>query len=172
MGKHARYASHLPVLLAAIGRSHGRILELGCGTASTPALRTISLTGRRVVSLENNAAFFQRFAGWSCAAHQVHYEPDVAKWVDWCREPWDVALVDCEPPEARALLLYSLGHVRLVVAHDTQRRCRGYVGMEAALRGFAYSAEATPDALPWTRVVSNVESDLAWVTTITIDDGT
>jgi len=160
-----RYSSHLPVLRAAIERTSGPILELGCGESSTPFLHAqAARLSRRLVSIETERDWWQKFQGLANETHWVRLIPDWKNWDAFCRQKWDVVLVDSAPDLTRAAVLPWLGHVRYVLVHDTEpEQAENYPGLTKALADYPAEAEYRPAGLPWTRVLSCTDGDLAWV---------
>lgn len=102
-------SSHFPVLAAAVARTSGPVLELGCGWGSTPMLR-LMCSGRKLESYDNSEA-------WAKSMSAVY----VPRWDKWePKEPhYSVAFVDCSPGEERRHLMMRLkGRATFIVAHD------------------------------------------------------
>lgn len=147
------HGTHLEALANCLGRTTGRVLELGCGPRSTPFLHARCRRRPRLLySLDDNLTWMQemerRFKrNWH---HFVRVD-------DWAANPlldapWDVALVDNAPREARAPAVRRLAdRVQFIVVHDTE--CARY-GFEDILPKFRYRRDYRR-ALPWATVVSN-----------------
>lgn len=123
------YATHLPALMRALARTHGRVLELGMGLFSTPYLHyTCQMQGRQLVSYENDAewaTFFAEEHGYASDWHAIRY---VETWdqADIDRK-WDVVLVDHSPSERRIVEITRLAHrARYIIAHDSDHKFRNY----------------------------------------------
>ncbi len=123
MNVSIRYSTHLPVLMEALKRTTGDVLELGPGVFSTPVLHWLCKEqNRNLLTIESNwnwHAFcskyyrtpnhtFLRFKNW-----------DDAK--DAISKPWDVALVDHSPSERRVVELALLADkAKYIVLHDAE----------------------------------------------------
>lgn len=115
------YATHIEVLAAAAMRTTGAMLELGIGEYSTPVLR--ALRGeRRLVSLEADVAWFERFRWMACAGHELTL---VADWdaVDVAQH-WGLVVLDHAPAHRRIIEGRRVAAwADLVVVHDTEAAC-------------------------------------------------
>jgi predicted O-methyltransferase YrrM len=148
-------ATHIALLAAVVARSKGSVLELGCGDFSTPLLHLLCKPPRVLVSVDNDAAWVDRFLDLDTAYHAVRR---VERWEDTfemrvTREgQWDVAFVDCAPAEARVPLIEQLlGRAKQIVIHDTEHPLYGY---ERIWSHFKYRYD-DKRMTPWTTVVSN-----------------
>ena len=113
-----RYGSHLPVLLKAVLKTQGDILELGAGIFSTPMLHAFSMAqNRNVVTYENFNRWYRWFSIYEGKRHKVHF---INKWEDAVVEkPWDVVLVDQTPDEDRIKTIARLAdYAKYIVVHD------------------------------------------------------
>lgn len=113
-----RYGSHLPVLLQAILKTNGDILELGAGVFSTPMLHAFSVAQKRnVVTYENFKRWYRWFSIYEGEYQKVHF---IEKWDDaFLEKPWDVVLVDQTPDEDRIKTIARLAHfAKYIVVHD------------------------------------------------------
>lgn len=119
------WGSHLPALLGCLGATSGRVLELGVGHFSTPALHAYCGAAKRdLVSLESNVAWFQYFASkFELKNHVFRLAEFEETGYSKCRTCWSVALIDNSPGGERrkkdfaALLPVS----DFVVVHDFHR---------------------------------------------------
>ena len=112
------YATHVPILAWAVSTARGSILELGIGEYSTPLIHVLGRRGR-VVSLETDQEYVDRFAPFCTDSHSLEHVQD---WDDVpaFSEDWDVVFVDNTPAEARARCIERLrDRARLIVVHDT-----------------------------------------------------
>lgn len=122
------YASHLPALMQALARTHGRVLELGMGLFSTPYLHyACQLAGRELVSYENDAGWAEFFGGEHGYASGLHTIRVVSDWDNaHINRKWDVALIDHSPSERRIVDIERLAkRARYVIAHDSDHHWRG-----------------------------------------------
>lgn len=129
------YGSHAPVLAAAVARTTGPVLELGCGHWSTHMLRLMCrLTGRPLESYDSDK-------DWAKTLNV----PVVEKWSKW--EPildrFGVIFIDCAPGEDRYLLAMQLKErADFIVLHDAECDTRhgggGNYQYDAILPHFKY----------------------------------
>ena len=146
--------SHLPVLMKAVAETTGPILELGCGLYSTTPLHWACwVPKRKLVTYENNPAFYDFLKRYATDFHEVHCITD---WdtID-ISGPWSVAFVDHEPGLRRWQEASRLQHAEYVVAHDTEGRNDRKYGFSKINGLFKYQFEYK-DAFPHTSVYSNV----------------
>lgn len=158
------WSSHSSLLAACVAHTTGDVLELGMGWYSTPMLHFMcNGNGRKVVSVEHDKAWFDKFAYMESRDHQM------IRVDDWDTCPvfdcdWDVVLVDRRPDEGRADDVKKLAdRARLIVCHDTG--IDQYYDMGRAFEGFKYRYDHTlPGVHPWfkTSVFSNTD-DLSWL---------
>lgn len=113
-----RYGSHMPVLLQALLRTRGDILEMGAGIFSTPMIHAFTVAQRRnALTLEN----YPRWQRWfSIYENQYHKVKFINSWNDAeVEKPWDVVLVDQTPDHERHLAIKKLSKLaRYIVIHD------------------------------------------------------
>jgi hypothetical protein len=156
------YGTHFPLLAAACAASKGPILELGCGTWSTPMLHEIAkATGRRLVSLETDPEWLATFDDFRTDWHELRHVPgggpmgEGAAWDDVPLEKteWGVVFVDHRPGDRRRVEIERLrGRAEFLVVHDTEDPSYGY---ESLLSTFGWRHDFTRFR-PWTTVVSDV----------------
>ena len=117
-----RYATHLPVLLQAMRKTGGDVLELGMGIFSTPLLHWwCHVDRRRLVSYDNSWRYLNWAVAYDGPEHEVHF---VDYWdeADIERE-WDVVLVDHSPSGRRVEEIRRLANLaKYMVIHDTNGR--------------------------------------------------
>lgn len=148
------YATHLPALMACLARSSGPVLELGCGAYSTPSLSEVCrIQGRRLVSADNNRAWYERIAESFNGMHEVVHVPD------WSASPlpdqyWGVALVDHSPANQRIVDVRRLAKAgtELIVLHDTDKP--EFYGYRPLFDEFKHHY-TYKTLTPWTTVFSN-----------------
>ncbi len=156
-----RYATHLPVLVAAVCHTVGPVLELGAGHYSTPILSTLcSRFGRDLVTVDCDPTWLANFAGLEGKHHRLVHA------ADWERcqvidSAWGLAFIDHAPAERR---IYDIRRLRdradILVVHDTEDPVYGY---ENVLAKFAWSV-TYKKYTPWTSILSNNSDLLArWV---------
>lgn len=107
------FHSHYPVLAAAVARTTGPVLELGCGWGSTPMLRAMCRSmGRNLESMDSNPTWAEEMG-----------VPFMTNWRQWSpgHESYGVAFIDCAPGEARAELAMRLkGKAKFILLHDAE----------------------------------------------------
>lgn len=121
------YFSHYPILAAAVARTNGPVLELGCGDGSTPLLHYMCAgTGRYLLTADTNSEWLSKFrAGYY--RQRLHEFYLVDQWKDFpllnfIHDKWSVALVDGAPGEDRAGLALRLKEsCTFIVCHDSER---------------------------------------------------
>lgn len=142
-------SSHFPVLAAAVYKTQGPILELGCGWGSTPMLKLMSRFGNRILeSYDNNKE-------WADIFNAGHVE----RWDRWePKEPYyGACFIDCSPGEERKLLIARLkDRAKFIVAHDHEAGSAAAYYYEHVTHLFKY-AETFRVLRPHTLVLSNVE---------------
>jgi len=151
---HPNRGSHLPVLMEAVRRTSGPILELGCGLYSTNPLHWhCFLPKRKLVTYENNEEFFGFLKRYESDYHEVHCISDWDAIDISC--PWSVAFIDHQPGTRRGVELARLAHAEYVVCHDTESRNDHKYGFSDAANLYKYQFKHT-GAYPHTTVFSNV----------------
>jgi hypothetical protein len=136
-----------------VSETSGPILELGCGMYSTIYLHwACYATKRRLVTCENNPAFFRFAKQFSCDYHDVRLIQDFDK-LD-LSEPWTIAFVDHAPDTRRKEEIKRLGHADFVVVHDTENAHEKKYRYMEVFRTFA-SRYKFNECLPYTTVLSN-----------------
>jgi hypothetical protein len=159
-----RYASHLPVLMQAVRRTSGDVLELGMGIFSTPVLHWMCVGDeRRLVSYDNDPWAVKWAKGYKYErdGHEIHY---VKSWDEAeIEEEWDVVLVDHSPSERRVVEIRRLADLaKHIVIHDSNGRYRRYYHYDTIFHLF--KSQLNFDYVePSTTVLSNlVELDGFW----------
>jgi hypothetical protein len=121
MNVSIRYSTHLPVLLEAIKRTTGDVLELGPGVFSTPVLHWLTETQRRrMLTIETDPNWMYFCMKYYRTSH--HKFLQVKNWdeaKDVISKPWDVALVDHSPSERRIKEIEILApFAKYIIVHD------------------------------------------------------
>jgi len=143
-------STHIPLLAACVARTSGPVLELGCGDYSTPLLHWLC-RGRRLVTLESDAAWLARYEDLRSPTHELLHVPDWASARPIDEGPWDVALIDHAPGARRVPDIRRLMHrATFLVVHDTEDPDYGY---ESVLPQFRHRHDDRR-VRPWTTVVS------------------
>ena len=146
--------SHLPILMEAVARTEGPIVELGCGLYSTTPLHWACwVKKRKLVTYESNPDYFDFLEAYETDFHEVHCIDD---WdaVD-LSPPWSVAFVDHAPDTRRRLEVMRLLHAEYVVAHDSEGRNDRKYQFSKVIPLFKYHFEYA-GAFPHTSVWSNL----------------
>ena len=150
-----RYGSHLPVLLQALGKTTGPVLELGMGVTSTPLLSAwCGMEGRELRSVDNDQKVYE----WAVARYSAPHHAICLVW-DWDNARidgnWDVVLVDHSPSERRVVEIKRLAHrAQYIVIHDSNGRYEREYHYSTIYPLFRYKLDFT--ALePSTTVLSN-----------------
>jgi hypothetical protein len=131
--EQAMWGSHLPTLIAAVCASTGPVLELGMGNFSTPALHALCVTlgtGHRLVSIEKEAAWAEKFTQYLCDSHKI-YCVDYRHYLE-NSDPytkWGVAFIDSSPGGADRAELFRLlvNRSGYVVVHDYHLENEEYI---------------------------------------------
>lgn len=155
--------SHLPLLMKAVALTEGPILELGCGLYSTTPLHWACwVPKRKLVTYENNPAFFGFLKAYETDFHEVHCVDDWNE-ID-ISAPWSVAFVDHEAGANREIdgtkvrrwrEVERLQHAEYVVAHDSEGRNDRKYGFSQIDHLFKYKFEYL-HAFPHTTIWSNL----------------
>ena len=146
------YGGHLPVLLEAVRRTAGPVLELGAGEASTPALHRICEdAGRLLVTVDNQAPWLDRFAPLASDGHRFELLADPAT-TAWLDREWSVVFVDHAPGETRGKAIdLARDAAEIICVHDSEEL--GYQ-LEPILTTFRYRYDHRVHR-PWTTVISD-----------------
>lgn len=122
--EQAMWGSHLPTLIAAVVSSSGPVLELGMGNFSTPALHSLCTslgTGHRLVSIEKESVWAEKFSQYLSDAHKIycvdyrHYLENITP-----DTKWGVVFIDSSPGGSARAELFKLvvNRSAYVVVHD------------------------------------------------------
>ena len=148
------YGTHYPVLAAAVQRTQGPVLELGCGHFSTPMLHLLCMEQkRRLVTVESDHEWMEKFhdmrSPWHTFVHVAETDWDSLTFID--TERWGVAFIDHRPVLRRKEDIRRLkDRAEFIVVHDTETPDYQY---ESILPSFKYRSDWKRYA-PWTTVVS------------------
>jgi hypothetical protein len=148
------YGSHFPVLAAAILKTTGPVLELGCGWTSTPMLRLLCRPNRTLESYDNSKEWAEQFN-----------VPVVENWSKWepLQQHYGVAFIDSHPGEERRHLAMKLkGRADFLVLHDHEAGPAAAYYYEHIIGQFKY-AETYRMLRPHTLILSDKEPfGLTW----------
>jgi len=116
------YGTHLGLLIQAVNKTSGPILELGVGIFSTPYLHYAAISsGRQLVSYDNHRGWLKFFIPYQSLSHQLILvrgwdEADIER-------SWDVALVDHSPGERRRQEVGRLAsYAKYIIIHDANEK--------------------------------------------------
>lgn len=157
MWSSIRYATHLPVLMEAIRRTKGDVLELGAGTFSTPYLHwELQRQGRKLLTIESDRKW-----SWFCQQYYdtpLHRHLWVKSWDDSkeaINKKWDVVLVDHSPSERRIVEITLLAKkAKYIVIHDAEPKGERHYHYSKIYPLFKYRYNFT-EASPNVTVLSN-----------------
>lgn len=161
MKYHPKYSSYIPMLLTALGRVKGDVLEMGTGMVSTQLLHWICLDqGRQLYSYENDECFYEIAKLCEVDFHRVHYV------LDWdaidIERPWGIALLDHAPASRRKEDARRLAHhAQVILLHDSQGRSDKHYHYREILPLFRYRF-VYGKAMPQTMAVSNFVDVGTW----------
>jgi len=149
------YGSHFPVLAAAVARSLGPVLELGCGWTSTPMLR-LMCTRTAGLPIPRILESYDSNPEWA----KIFNVPLVENWSKW--EPkqkhYGVAFIDCAPGEERRHLAMKLkGRARFIILHDHEAGPAAAYYYEYIIGQFKHN-ETYRMLRPHTLILSDVEA--------------
>lgn len=148
------HGTHLPMLMWAMDKSIGPVLECGAGFFSTPFLHWKTyLQNRKLTTLEGSSDFIKFFDRYNTDWHKVVL---VSDWdsVDISGR-WGVALIDHAPNDRRVVEIQRLAYYcDFIVVHDTEGRRENVYHYSSILKTFKYRKDFTL-ARPHTSVVSN-----------------
>lgn len=122
MNVSIRYSTFLPMLLEAMNRTKGDVLELGAGVFSTPVLHWICEKQKRnLVTIENDRGWFKFTRQYfQTDHHQFSYVSDWDDASQLINKGWDVVLVDHSPYERRVVEIKLLANLaKYIVIHDS-----------------------------------------------------
>ena len=143
--------SHYPVLAAAVARTTGPVLELGCGWGSTPMLRAMCrVMNRKLESYDTDKEWADKF-GVPVVQDQ--------RWDLWepLEKHYGVIFIDCSPGEIRRDLAVRLkDQATFQVLHDHEAGSAAAYYYETILEYFKYN-ETYRMLRPHTLILSNVE---------------
>lgn len=118
-----RYSTFIPMLLEAMARTNGDVLELGPGVFSTPLLHWLCERQKRnLVTIENNWHWHRFVKPYlTTDRHQFIF---VRNWDDaepYINKEWDVALIDHSPSDRRIVEIEKLANLaKYLVVHDSE----------------------------------------------------
>ncbi len=145
------WGTHIPMLLKAVQKTEGPVLEIGAGFYSTPLLHWLCAEYRRtLVTYEGNMEFYNQIKNFRSRTHSTHFVED---WdaTDFDKKHWSVALIDHETERRNLDIIRLKDCVDFIVIHDTNKDLYNY---EKVWPHFKY-IHHWKFCKPWTTVVSN-----------------
>jgi predicted O-methyltransferase YrrM len=163
MNVSIRYSTFLPVLMAAMERTDGDILELGPGVFSTPYLHWMCKRQKRsLMTIENNEMWFnfvRKYYQSSRGTPHRHRFIFAKDWDDieqYIMKPWDIVLIDHSPSERRVEEIKKLANLaKYIIIHDADDRQERNYHYSTIFPLFKYRYNFT-DVEPATTVLSNL----------------
>ncbi len=122
MNVSIRYSTFLPMLLEALTRTKGDVLELGAGVFSTPLLHWICEKEKRnLLTVENDREWFKFTKQY--LQTDLHKFLFVENWDaadELINKEWDVVLVDHSPSNRRIEEIKKLANLaKFLIVHDS-----------------------------------------------------
>jgi len=118
-----RYSTFMPMLLEAMSRTHGDVLELGAGVFSTPLLHWLCEKEKRNLLTIESDPLWSRFTSTYLRSN-YHTFLQVKQWDDatpHINKSWDVVLVDHSPSGRRITEIEKLANLsKFLVIHDSE----------------------------------------------------
>lgn len=114
------WGSHMVPLMATVCATRGAVLEMGVGNWSTPVLHAYcTAAGRRLVSVDEDHAWAERYAGFRICDHEVR-GVNYDQFVPWAATlQWSVVFLDQSPGHRRAADAVALRECAdYIVVHD------------------------------------------------------
>lgn len=146
--------NYLPVLMELVNKTHGPILELGCGMYSTPYLHWACFPNRHLVTLEDNPDWIEYAKQFETDYHKVRFVEDWDK--ENLSKDWSVAFIDHEPRgRKRFQEVEKLTNALYVVCHDAENASDHKYGFSKVHDLFKYRYKYNKAGLPYTAVFSN-----------------
>jgi len=144
----------MPLLMAAVSRTDGDVVELGTGAFSTPVLHWMCYPDRKLVSYESNEDYYKAIKSFKSSEHEIHLVKDWNK--IRIQTNWGVAFVDHAPAERRKVEISRLAnYARFVVIHDSEEANDDQYHYSDIYPSFKFRYD--DDLRPRTTVLSNFE---------------
>jgi len=123
MNVSMRYSTFLPMLLVALERTRGDVLELGAGVFSSPVLHWLCEKQKRnLLTIESDRGWFKFTRQYLRSQH--HNFIYVSNWDEattHINKEWDVALIDHSPSGRRITEIKQLANLaKYLVVHDSE----------------------------------------------------
>jgi len=156
-----RYCSYIPMLVKAMMRVTGDVLELGAGIHSTYFLHWLCKDqGRQLYTYENDKGHYNLVKECEADFHHIYLVDD---WdaID-IERPWGVVLIDHSPASRRRKDVKRLAfYAKCIVLHDSQGRSDRHYRYSEIWPLFRYR-RGYGKAIPQTTVVSNFIDVIKW----------
>jgi hypothetical protein len=138
----SRYGTHLPVLMAALARTTGAVLELGVGAFSTPYLHWACAFARRPLLSVESAGPYAEWAQWYAGGRHEVLAVDSFDAAPLEAREWSVALIDHSPSERRVVDVRRLAErCRFVILHDSNGRFESHYHYSTVYPLFKYKRD-------------------------------
>ena len=151
-----RFGSHLPVLMQAVRKTDGAILELGSGLYSTVYLHWACFHAKRkLVTIESKKRYYREIRNLRCDWHTVTF---VDHWDNAdLNSDWSVVLVDHSPGWRRPIDARRVINADYVIIHDTEEAHAHEYHYDEMWGAFKYRFDYKPGTnnTPETSVLSN-----------------
>ena len=126
-----------------VAKTTGTVVECGSGQYSTPYLHWMCFPNRKLVTLETDALYAERFGVYETDWHTIRL---IENW-DIFPPECSVVLIDSAPAESRTKLVKLFADTaEYLIVHDTERNL--------VITPFKY-AKTFNAVKPWTTVLSN-----------------
>ena len=119
------YGTHQPILIEALKRTSGDVIELGTGDFSTPQLHKLCKnSNRKLVSIDTDEQWLNRYRNLENKNHKIILQNKFEKYHWDCPllfKKYGLALVDNAPGESRVSNIRKLKtKTDVILAHDSQ----------------------------------------------------
>jgi len=126
------FATHQPCVLEILNATTGNILELGCGEGSTMMFRNFISDTRKLVSIESDKNWLNKYLHLQNDNHQLYYVnagnentlQTGQAWVDFIETTlkdmtFDIVFIDQSPWTSRfSTLKYFMNRAKYIIVHD------------------------------------------------------
>lgn len=123
MNVSMRYSTFMPMLLEAMKRTDGDVLELGAGVFSTPLLHWLCERQKRnLLTIESDPGWYKFVQQY--LRTEYHNFLHVGNWDEadkFINKNWDVALIDHSPSGRRVTEIKKLANLtKYIIVHDSE----------------------------------------------------
>ncbi len=157
MSRNDLAGSHIPLLIKALYRTTGPVLELGMGWNSTPILHWMCADmGRKLVSVEGNKEWADKFNDYRSDSHEIRVVDNWDYAIDDDRT-WGLVLVDHRPDFRRRIEASKLvDRAGIILLHDSEPGMDKHYKYSTLYPKFKYVYKFT-GLFPHTAAVSNYQ---------------